>query len=168
MAALYWIPGLRRGRLAILGRPRAGDWLPDDVSAWVAHGLTGVVSLLEDEETRDLGLTGEAQAVVQAGLSFESFPIPDRGVPRSAAAATALWSRIAQQLEAGGRVGLHCRAGIGRSGLMAAGMLCHLGEEAAIAWDRVAKARGLSVPDTEQQRLWLDEMLRERRLHQGR
>jgi hypothetical protein len=57
-------------------------------------------------------------------------------------------------------VGLHCRAGIGRSGLMAAGLLMFLGEQETVAWDRVSKARGLSLPDTQEQRFWPGNVIR--------
>jgi hypothetical protein len=40
---------------------------------------------------RELGLTSEADIADQLGLSFEGFPIPDRGVPASVEATKALW-----------------------------------------------------------------------------
>jgi hypothetical protein len=87
---IYWISDLARGRLAIVGRPRSGDWLADEISAWRAAGLTDVVSLLEDHEIRDLELGEEPQISMRAGLSFERFPIADRGVPASPDAALRL------------------------------------------------------------------------------
>jgi protein-tyrosine phosphatase len=55
---------------------------------------------------------------------------------------------------------VHCRAGIGRSSLIAACVLVLLGLAPAMAFDRIGKARGLKVPDTEGQRDWVD-MFRE-------
>lgn len=157
---IFWIEGLHRGRLTILRRPLGGERLSDEVLGWLAAGVTDVVSLLQEPEIHELELTTEAQSVVEAGLSFGSFPIPDRGVPQRVDPAVAFWARIAGRLEAGGSVGLHCRAGIGRSGLMAAGILCYLGEPEEIAWARVSKARGLQCPDTDEQKRWLTEALR--------
>jgi protein-tyrosine phosphatase len=51
---------------------------------------------------------------MKAGLSFERFPIPDRGVPVSADAAAQLFDSIASRIAIGRSVGVHCRAGIGR------------------------------------------------------
>lgn len=45
--------------------------------------------------------------------------------------------------------------GIGRSGLMAAGVLIQLGITADMAWQRISKARGISVPDTDEQKQWV-------------
>src|SRR3569833_3207421 len=93
----------------------------------------------------------------EQGISFVRFPIPDRSVPTSVEAAHRLWNALATRIRAGGSVGIHCRAGFGRSGLMVAGTLIHLGISAGEAWQRTAKARGLAVPDTERQREWLHE-----------
>jgi hypothetical protein len=31
---LFWIPGPWKGKLAIVPRPRGGDWLDDEVGGW--------------------------------------------------------------------------------------------------------------------------------------
>jgi hypothetical protein len=36
---IYWISAIPRGRLAIMPRPRHGDWLADEVKAWQLGGL---------------------------------------------------------------------------------------------------------------------------------
>ncbi|MGH6837668.1 MAG: hypothetical protein ACREDT_02475 [Methylocella sp.] len=54
-------------------------------------------------------------------------------------------------------VALHCRAGIGRSSLVAVCVLVLLGVASGTEFDLIGKARGLKVPDTEEQRDWVDE-----------
>jgi hypothetical protein len=154
-ADIYWIADVPSGRLAILGRPRSGDWLSDEIADWKAAGLTDIVSLLEDHEIRELDLAREAEFVERAGLSFEQFPIPDRGVPASSEAAQILWGRLEAKIRGGHSVGIHCRASIGRAGLVAVGVLFRLGIPEGVAWQRASKARGRSVPDTDEQRLWV-------------
>jgi len=83
-------------------KPRAGEWLLDEITDWAANGLTDVVSLLEDCEVRELELTGEAELVRHAGMEFESFPIAHRGIPSSVESAQDLW-----QMVAGGRFELY-------------------------------------------------------------
>lgn len=68
-AEIYWIDEAPYGRLGIVDRPRAGEWLHDEVTAWKAEGITDVVSLLEDHEIHDLGLNQEADLVSAAGSS---------------------------------------------------------------------------------------------------
>ena len=156
-AEIYWVSDLKTGGLAILGRPRPEDWLDDEIAGWKSANVTDVVSLLEDHEIRELGLEREEATARRVGLTFERFPIRDRDVPASIDATHALWSRLAGEVRRGRRVGIHCRAGIGRSGLMVAGVLVHLGVSAGEAWKRIAAARRVSVPDTERQREWLRE-----------
>jgi hypothetical protein len=91
-ADIYWIADAAPGRLAILGRPRPGEWLADEIADWAAAGLTDVVSLLEDFEVREAGLLEEAGLTRQVGISLERFPIPGRGVPASIDATRRLWT----------------------------------------------------------------------------
>jgi len=122
MSRLHWIELEAAGRLAIMARPRADDWLETEVKAWKDAGVDVVVSLLERAEVSELGLQREAGLCGATGIDFVSFPIPDRGVPEPDEAA-----RIARVLTAGFRDGrsiaIHCRAGIGRSSIMEACVL---------------------------------------------
>jgi hypothetical protein len=52
-------------------------------------------------------------------------------------------------------VAVHCRQGIGRSGLIAAGVLAASGTSPEDAIAAVSSARGLPVPETSAQRLWV-------------
>ena len=157
-ADLFWIPGPWRGRLSIVGRPRGGDWLDDEARAWRRAGIDVVVSLLEDDEAAQLGLTDERQAAEGQAVRFVSFPIPDRGVPASTEAAIEVIGGIAAEIRAGKNVAVHCRQGVGRSGLIAAGVLVNSGLRAAQAMETVSSARGISVPETPEQRRWIEEL----------
>jgi hypothetical protein len=53
-ANMFWVAGPWRGRLGIVPRPRGGDWLGDETSAWREAGIDLVVSLLEPEEEAQL------------------------------------------------------------------------------------------------------------------
>lgn len=160
VADIYWIANVPNGRLAIVGRPRSGDWLDDEICEWQAAGLADIVSLLEDHEVRELDLEEEGDITRQLGMSFERFPVPDRGVPTSIATARGLWGRLAAKVRDGSSVGIHCRASIGRAGLIAVGVLLRLGVPEKLAWELASTARGRPVPDTDAQRLWLSDALR--------
>ncbi len=157
---LFWIPGPWRGRLAIAARPRGGDWLEDETKGWRMAGLDVVVSLLENEEAERLDLSLEGDLAISAGLRFISFPIPDRGVP-SSLAACALCQQVAGELKDGQTVGVHCRQGIGRSGLIAIGALMASGVDASKAIEIASTARGLPVPETEGQCRWVRSLAEE-------
>ncbi len=116
-----------------------------------------MVSLLESEEADQLNLLDEPRAAEANCIRFISFPIPDRGVPVSVPTATSLMAEIANALEEGKDVVVHCRQGIGRSGLIAVGVLAHSGVSLERAIQVVSSARGLPVPETAEQLSWLQQ-----------
>jgi protein-tyrosine phosphatase len=153
-AELFPISGVPAGKLAIMPRPRAGDWLEDEIASWRNSGLDLIVSLLEDEEIAELGLHQEADLCRAAGLRFLRLAVPDRGLPSSRPAVSELVRSLAAELRAGLGVGIHCRIGVGRSALLAVCVLAALGIPIESAWESVQAARGLPVPDTPAQRAW--------------
>lgn len=159
-AEIYPIAGLPNGRLAIMPRPRAGDWLADEIKSWQQSGMNLIVSLLEDAEISELGLEQEATLSESAGLQFVRFPIPDRGVPRSEVEMVALVGSLTAELRKGCGVAIHCRIGVGRSALVAACVLAGLGSSVETSWASIQQARGLSIPDTTEQRAWVNSFVR--------
>ena len=158
---LYWIEGSWPGKLAIVPRPRGGDWLEDEVQAWRKAGLDAVVSLLTQEESADLDLARETELSHARGIQFIEFPIPDRSVPLSRRATLQLLRELRQLLAQGKNVGLHCRQGIGRSAVIAACLLIFLGVEPEAAFQRISVARGCTIPETTEQRDWVVAFARE-------
>jgi len=154
-AELYPIADCPSGRLAIMPRPRSGDWLEEEAQSWQRQGLHVVVSLLEDSEVAELGLDDEATTCERVGLRFLRFPIPDRGVPASELAVTQLVSSLLVELQAERGVGIHCRIGVGRAACLAVCVLSALGVPVERAWASVKCSRGLSVPETPAQRDWV-------------
>lgn len=154
-AIVYWIESIWPGKLAIIPRPRGGDWLEDEVAAWKETGLDVIVSLLEADEAADLGLQQEGELSRKAGMEFISFPIVDRNIPASGIETLALLQRLLRLLAGGKNVGVHCRQGIGRSALIASSLLVLSGLPPELAFQRVGTARGCSVPETSEQREWV-------------
>jgi hypothetical protein len=153
MTRLHWIE--MPGGLAIMARPRADDWLEVDITEWKTAGVDMVVSLLERDEVSELGWQREAELCRSSGIEFLSFPIPNRGVPENGADVLQIASSIAGGIADGRSVAIHCRAGIGRSSIIAACALICSGIEAGDALARIKAARGLTVPDTDEQRDWV-------------
>jgi protein-tyrosine phosphatase len=116
------------------------------------------VSLLEPAEDEALQLQQEAQVVESDGLGFVHFPIPDRGVPHFSIAAGAVLRELLRALQDGRQVAIHCRQGIGRSGLVASGALVMAGVPAETALKTVSSARGLTIPETSEQRDWVERL----------
>jgi protein-tyrosine phosphatase len=105
----------------------------------------------------DLVLEGEAAAAAASGMDFRAFPIPDRGVPASRESLAELADDIIDALEMGKNVAVHCRQGIGRSGMIVGGVLVAAGTDVVTALRTTKESRGLDVPETEEQQDWLRE-----------
>jgi len=55
----YKIEQLGNGFLAMMAKPRTGDWIEDEFAGLSASGIHLVVSLLEPMEADELGLKNE-------------------------------------------------------------------------------------------------------------
>lgn len=153
---LHWVDGPWPGRLALSSRPRGGDWLGDEIASWQRAAIDTVLSLLTPEEERDLGVESEASEVKAQGMQFVSLAIPDRQVPRSDAEVAGALERLDADLSSGKNVVMHCRQGIGRTGLIAACLLVMKGWSPGAAVEMLTAARGVQVPETAEQRRWID------------
>jgi len=153
---IYWLDGAWTGKLGVAPRPRGGDWLKDDISNWKRAHIDTVLSLLTPDEERDLDLRDEAVVVRAQGMNFASFPIPDRQIPTSETKWSEALEKVSRDLSAGKNVLVHCRQGIGRSGLVAACLLIKKGMSPGAAIESVSAARGMQVPETPEQRDWIE------------
>jgi protein-tyrosine phosphatase len=153
---LFWIDGPWPGRLAVAARPRGGDWLEDEMGAWKHEGVDTVLSLLTAEEADQLQLDNESEMAKGRGIRFLSFPIEDRQVPGSPSELAKTLELVDRALLDGNDVVVHCRQGVGRSGLVGACLLVSRGIDAKSAIDRISTARGIAVPETAEQRQWID------------
>jgi protein-tyrosine phosphatase len=130
--------------------------LEQEIRGWGLAGVNTVLSLLTPEEERDLDLTAEPSQTKQAGLNFLSLPIPDRQVPSSPSEAAPVLDQVDRELASGKTAVIHCRQGVGRSGMMAACLLVMRGRDPQSAVDEIERARGTPVPETDEQRRWID------------
>lgn len=153
--SVFWINPGANGRLAIVPRPRGAEWLASDLSSLRRDGIDILVSLLTKAEAAGLGLAHEQAYCKQAGMEFRSLPIPDHGVPASHGDLQELAEALATERRHGKNIGAHCYAGIGRSSLLLAAVLCVEGISPEHAFRLISNGRGLQVPDTPEQAEWL-------------
>jgi protein-tyrosine phosphatase len=139
----------------VAARPRGGDWLEGDIAAWRRRGVTVVVSLLTLEEICDLGLEDEQRVCDSTGIEFFKFPIVDRSVPADRRAFSTFVTMLNSRLQQGKNVVIHCRQGIGRSGLLAITLLIQAGKHVDDAIQLLTNARSLPVPETLEQSTWI-------------
>ena len=155
MSDVFWIEGNPPAPLAIVLCPYGDAWLKDTLLHIRRSGVETLVSLLENNEAKLLGLAKEGALAREAGLQFLSYPIPDVHVPPNVSTFRLFVTDLADRLRAGERIGIHCRGSIGRSPLTAACTLIHLGWKATDALAAIEAARGCRIPDTEEQLHWI-------------
>jgi len=135
-------------------RPRGNDWLNDEIQGLKKLGYDLVVSFLEKFEEIELELTEERILCEQNEIEFLSFPIPDRCVPDDKSFFD-LVSNVYHKITEGKKAILHCRGGIGRAGITATSILIRHGLSGNDAFREVSDARGVQIPDTEEQKFWV-------------
>lgn len=154
---IFWIPCDTPGRIGIATRPRGGDWLKDDIYSLHKAGTNLLVSMLTPEESHELELEMEEKLCQAEGIDYQLVSIPDRGVPSNMRNLVALARQWVKLLENGKSIIFHCRQGIGRSSMMVALVLITRGVDVDSAFQIIEKARKRPVPDTEEQRTWVEQ-----------
>lgn len=151
---VYKVKDLEKGCLIVMAKPVSGEWMEDEFIGFSRLGINKIVSLLEEHEQQELGLASEALLCSKNAIEFTSFPMPDRGLPDTKQAIV-LAKQLYLEICRGKHVAIHCRAGIGRTGIIAGAVLLRSGLNSTEALALISKARGVQVPDTQEQEHWL-------------
>ncbi len=114
--SIYKIKHLRLGTLYIMPKP-SGEWLYEDINYFSSIKITKIVSLLQEYEAFSLGLSEEGLICNQNSIEFVQFQIKDRGVP-DIENFRVLVTQLSLDLKNGKNIAIHCRAGVGRAGLL--------------------------------------------------
>ena len=153
------------GRLGLTIAPGKKDGLANrdldaDLQRLRAHYRADtLVSLMEPFEYRHLGIEDLSERAEEIGIVVRPFPIrdveapPDEAMPRF----LELIDAIVGDLRAGRTVVVHCRGGLGRSGVVAASCLVALGQKPDDAIERVRSARPGAVESAVQER-WVGKV----------
>jgi len=123
----------------------------DVISAW---GADAVVTLMEDFELEMLGVATLPSLLLGRGIEWHHLPIRDVDVPALSFEENWLKSglRLRTILGDGGKVLLHCRGGIGRTGTIAAKLLVEFGFKPESAVALVRKTRPGTIETSAQER----------------
>lgn len=127
--------------------------LAADLEAIRDWGAAALVSLVEAEEMVWVGLAELPEVTAQYGMSHFHLPIMDMSVPGPEFEQG--WrvdgERLRSLLLAGENIVLHCFAGLGRTGTIAARLLVELGEDPDMSIQRVRKARPGAIQTLQQE-----------------
>jgi ADP-ribosylglycohydrolase/protein-tyrosine phosphatase len=132
-----------------------GYWRRDlamDMEVIRAWGCTRLVTLMESDEIAAFQVA-DLREKVPPGIRHYHLPIPDGGVPD--AAWEQQWAQVGPllgcDLVLGERIVIHCRGGLGRTGLVAARLLVDRGMDPEEAMAAVRKARPGTIENRAQE-----------------
>jgi ADP-ribosyl-[dinitrogen reductase] hydrolase len=135
-------------------RPSLADF-EADLDAIVSFGATHLVTLMEPDELAYIGIDPkrlDREARVR-GLAWLHLPIRNLSIPGDVLEAN--WLNTGRQLRAalagGGRFAMHCYAGLGRTGTVAARLLVEHGARPYEAISLVRRIRPGSIETFEQE-----------------
>jgi len=145
-------PGLRGGGDQTMppGDPVALD---ADLGTIIDGGASILISLIGSEERERLGVSDLPARAVEMGLDWQEFAITDRTAPdhERQSEFTGLMRYISAALSDGNIIAVHCQAGIGRTGLVAASTLVWRGMAQDDAIMAVRAARPGAIETTGQE-----------------
>ncbi|MCB1754814.1 MAG: dual specificity protein phosphatase family protein [Gammaproteobacteria bacterium] len=122
-----------------------------DIQEMVDWGASGVVTLVEEHELSIAGVSDLPERLKSAGLWWRHLPMMDMYIPEEDFEHDWLreGARIRNLLKHGESVIIHCYAGLGRTGLLAAKLLVEFGMEpqAAIDWVRESNKRRIQTKE---------------------
>jgi protein-tyrosine phosphatase len=148
-------PGTWDGEPLPAFRPEYGRVAADLVALSQHHGVQALLTLQEQKELAEWGLEEICEGAARLGMESLWHPIPDGRAPGRPEEVEATVIRVVELLEAGKTVAIHCLAGLGRSGTIAAAVLVRLGGRPGTAIARVRAARPGAIQTTEQvQFIW--------------
>lgn len=148
------------------GRCEAGSrverrWqtLEADLAGIRRWGAQALVTLMPLDELRRVGVDQLGEQARGLGMTWFHLPIPDMEPPE--ADFERRWQyagpRLRELLRGGGRVMVHCRAGLGRSGTIAARLMVEMGVPPSEAVAQVRHARPGAIQTAAQERYVMDQ-----------
>lgn len=146
---------LKSGSITLMPKPAGGKQLSAFVEFLKSKDIEVLVSLLQFEEMNTYSLVSEGSECERVGIEFINFQIKDHDVPQFFVPFNQLVEKLVAELKQGRNIAIHCYAGIGRTGLLAASLLIKQGMQIDQAMIELSKVRGLRVPETLQQISWL-------------
>lgn len=134
----------------------SGGWnrnLEVDIDVIVDSGSTVVVSLVEDNEMRVLGVQGLGKAILAREMEWIHIPFEDATAPdyKWMQGFDLVAPSILTSIKNGDSIVIHCKGGLSRAGTVVALLLCSMGMEVFSAIQLIRNVRSKNCINSIQQ-----------------
>ena len=147
---IHWIDQIENCRIGISARPQGFNQLENEIIELSSQNINLIISLLEDYEIEQFGLNEEELYCKRYNIKFDRLPIQDNLIPGFQRFADKIDSVFFEILNIENIV-VHCNHGLGRSGLLVAGLLLKSGMNLDSALEKIALKRGFRCPSSPSQ-----------------
>ena len=124
------------------------------ISSWNAKMA---LTLMESNELEKYGVANIGEVMRHYQIEWYHLPIKDMSIPNSRF--EEMWDEVSESLHSiivcGGNVLIHCRGGLGRSGMITARILVDLGWKPDVAIQKVREVRPGAIETTGQKKFVL-------------
>ena len=153
----YLIHNVGSAALWMMPAPTFSGGLASTLKRCADLRISHLLSLIEPHEAQALGLEGLHSACLANDIELQRTPMVDRQPPESLDEFLNVSTRLYQCMSDGESVGIHCKSGIGRSGMHICALLGKLDFGLQDALKLIQLRRGLKAPNTSEQLDWLEE-----------
>ena len=145
----HHIHAFHNGSLSAMAMPDAAS-LESDLITLKKTGTDKILCLLEEAESLELGLEHQQALTEKTGMEFQRFAIADYSVP-DFLDLQILITQLCGDLTNGRNLLVHCRGGVGRTGLICCCLMVTTGLNVPDAISAVSDKRSAQVPETPEQ-----------------
>ena len=147
----YW--SRKFGSIFISNSPGETNSIEEDIKKAANFKISTILSLLEDHEIESLKLERLHLLLSEINIVYYRYPISDFNVPNTENISTldTILSDLLDRLTVGDNVLIHCKAGLGRSGMISALLLKKFGMTADKAIEQVRLIKPGSIETLKQE-----------------
>ncbi|WP_164905247.1 protein-tyrosine phosphatase family protein [Aequorivita ciconiae] len=147
----YKLTEINNCKIFIAPCPRGGGLLEDDIRELSDLNISLLISLLTFTESAQLELSAEADVCRSYSVDFINFPIMDKGICGFDNFVEFI-ELIYHKTQEMNSILIHCQHGVGRSGMIALGLMVKSGKDLEESIKLVSKNRGYTIPQSISQR----------------
>lgn len=144
---IYWIDQIENCCIGISAKPQGFNQLEKEIKEFNSQNINFIISLLEENEIEQFGLSKEELYCEKYNIKFDRLPIRDNLIPGFQKFIDKIDSVFLDIINIENFV-VHCNHGLGRSGLFVAGLLLKSRKKIDSVLEVLELKRGFKCPSS--------------------